>query len=147
MVTAPGAQSRILARVAALAAMPASRTAPPAAKSGEELREEPREKVYRFARLALGGEASIKCIVLDLSRGGARVQFDPFGAGLPEFVTLEIEASGVARKARVRWERDHRAGLAFIDPSSRIFGKRSNPSARRRFRTTGSALATAETDR
>ena len=143
-MAAPGAPSRIHARLAALAATPASKTAPPAVKTVEELREAPREKVYRFARLVLAGEAFVKCVVLDLSRGGARVQYDNFGAGLPEFVTLEFEASGIARKARVRWERDHQAGLAFIDPSRRIFGTRANPPARNRFRTTESALATGE---
>lgn len=137
----PGAPSRIQARIAALAATPASKTAPPVTKSREELRDQPREKVYRFARLVLAGEACVKCVILDLSHGGARVQFDNFGAGLPEFVTLEFEASGIARKARVRWERDHQAGLAFLDPSRRIFGTRANPRARNGFLAIDSASA------
>ncbi len=146
-MTAPSAPSRINARLAALAATPASKTAPPAISTRENLREEPREKVYRFARLVLTGEASVKCVVLDLSRGGARVQFDSIGAGLPEFVTLEFEASGITRRARVRWERDHQAGLAFIDPSRRIFGTRANPPARNQFLPIESALALDEAGR
>ncbi len=127
-MTAPSAPSRIQARLAALAATPASRTAPPpAGRPRQDLRQDPREKVYRFARLVLSGEASVECVVLDLSRGGARVQFNNFGAGLPEFVTLEIAVSGTSRRARVQWTRDHQAGLAFIDPSRRIFGTRISP--------------------
>jgi hypothetical protein len=145
-MTATGAQSRIHARLAALAATPASKTAPPEVRSVEELRGEPREKVYRFARLVLTGEMSVKCVVLDLSRSGARVQYDNFGAGLPEFVTLEFEASGISRKARVRWERDHQAGLAFVDPSRRIFGTRARPPVRNRFRPIEEDLATSEAD-
>lgn len=120
------AQARIQARIAALAATPASKSAPAIIANAKNSRAEPREKVYRFARLALPGGNSVKCVVLDLSRGGARVQFDSFGACLPQFVTLEFEASGVSHKARVAWERDHTAGLAFLDPSRRAFGTRSN---------------------
>jgi hypothetical protein len=129
-LTDSGGNSRIHARLAALAATPASKDAPATARRATESRTEPREKVYRFARLVLSGDRAVKCVVLDLSRGGARVQFDNFGAGLPEYVVLEFEASGVSRKARVSWERDHVAGLAFLDPSRRVFGNRLTPPAR-----------------
>lgn len=129
-MAASGGQSRINARLAALAATPASKIAPATINRIEEARADAREKIYRFARLILPGAASVNCVVLDLSQGGARVQFDGFGAGLPEYVTLEFEASGVSRKARVAWERQHMAGLAFLDGSRRIFGTKFSSSAR-----------------
>lgn len=125
-----GGQSRINARLAALAATPASKSAPSTSNRIEEVRAVSREKVFRFARLILPGAATVKCVVLDLSQGGARVQFDGFGAGLPEYVTLEFEASGVSRKARVAWERQHTAGLAFLDGSRRTFGTKFSSAAR-----------------
>ena len=146
-MTSPGPQSRIHARLAALVATPASKTAPPAGRPREDARAEPREKVYRFARLILGKESFVKCVILDLSRGGARVQYETFGAGLPEFVTLEFDASGIARKARVQWERDHQVGLAFVDPSRRIFGTRIAPPVRRRPPAIDSAPFDGKADR
>lgn len=131
-MTASGNQSRIHARLAALAATPASRVAPAAINRIDEARTDSREKVYRFARLILPGAVSVRCVVLDLSHGGARVQFDGCGAGLPEYVTLEFDASGVSRKARVAWERQHLAGLAFLDSSRQIFGTRFKSTVRER---------------
>lgn len=119
-----GGQSRINARLAALAATPASKGAPATINRKDETRTHARAKVYRFARLVLPGSASVNCVVLDLSQGGARVQFDGIGAGLPEYVTLEFEASSISRKARVAWERHQMAGLAFLESSKQVFGTR-----------------------
>ena len=122
---------KIEARLAAIAARPASAFIPPIShKQKSEDRSEPREKVYRFGRLRLATGAAISCVVLDLSRSGARVRFEDAAEGLPELVTLEFEASGVAKRARVAWERDKMAGLQFLDPTKRIFGHRMSPPIR-----------------
>ncbi len=118
--------TRFGARLAAIAARPASAIAPPIARRLiNEGRDEHREKVYRFARLRLPDNGVLNCIVLDLSRGGARVKVDGCAEGLPEYLMLEFEASGVTKRARVAWEREHTVGLQFLDPSQRIFGCRA----------------------
>jgi hypothetical protein len=120
--------NRIGERLAGIAARSASVVVPPiVSRKPQQDRGEPREKVYRFARLRLPDDGVINCVVLDLSRSGARVKFESVGKGLPEYVVLEFEASGVTKRARVAWERDLVAGLQFLDPTQRIFGCR--PSA------------------
>lgn len=129
-MTASDSPTRIEARLAALAATPASRSAPatsPRRAAAAEARGEGREKVYRSGRLQISPNASIACVVLDLSRGGARVQYDPARIGLPEFLSLEFDASGVIKRARVIWQKDNFAGLAFLDPTRKVFGERSSP--------------------
>lgn len=117
---------KIDARLAAIAARPASAEIPPITHNRKRTdRTDLREKVYRFGHLQFPSGAVISCIVLELSRGGARVKFEEAAEGLPELVTLEFEASGVCKRARVAWERDKMAGLQFLDPTKRIFGVRA----------------------
>jgi hypothetical protein len=59
------------------------------------------------------GYSSIDCVVLDLSKGGARLKF--FGLlGLPERFELRFD-NGVRREVEVRYRGFQTTGVAFID--------------------------------
>lgn len=104
--------TRIAERIALIAAKPAvefaQETRP--ARNG---RLEERRPVYRFARLILADRFELNCVIIDMSDSGARVRFDGASDGLPEYLLLKLEASGVTKRARVVWQRDHSAGLSF----------------------------------
>ena len=55
-----------------------------------------------------------RCIVRDIGVGGARVALEG-AVSLPSDVTLRFDYSGVAKIARVAWQNDLEAGLAFVD--------------------------------
>jgi hypothetical protein len=109
----PVNNTRIAQRLATLAAKPATNGEDAARTDRANERAEPREQVYRFGRLLYGQNVEMKCIVADISEGGARVKFDVTSEGLPEYVVLKFEATGQTRRARVVWQRDHSAGLSF----------------------------------
>ncbi|MHA7873380.1 MAG: PilZ domain-containing protein [Hyphococcus sp.] len=92
-------------------------TAKPAACSPAMTRQrhnrEPREQVYRLARLFISKLDSMPCVVVNLSADGACIRFEG-DIDLPEIVTLRFDQSAVRRKARVVWRQGREAGLWFV---------------------------------
>ncbi|MFC0384247.1 PilZ domain-containing protein [Muricoccus vinaceus] len=77
----------------------------------EEKRRWPRRRVHLSAQVSTGGSA-LDCVVLDLSDGGAQVEF-AHPAPISAQVTLMIRNRGTY-SARCRWTSGARAGLEFI---------------------------------
>ena len=74
-------------------------------------RRAPRSRMIKRGQL-VSGETSLNCVVLDLSRTGARIHLtSPWS--LPEIVVLRLP-DGVLRDARRRWQRDAEAGYEFF---------------------------------
>lgn len=72
------------------------------------------DAVYRRASILPEGGAQRTVAVTRLSSEGARIEFfvrEP----LPDEVTLVEPIRGVRRRARVLWQEEFVAGLAFID--------------------------------
>jgi hypothetical protein len=114
--------NRLNQRIAAIAA--ARPLTVPTPKRHEEIRREQRKAVYRFGHLQLSDRSVLNCIVKDVSRNGARITLE--GAiSLPEMVILKIDLTGERRRARVAWQRDREAGLAFALEHSPVSLKRS----------------------
>lgn len=79
----------------------------------ETTRIDPRVPVYREGRLILTGGSHLRCVIVDLSRNGARIELDS-ESGLPEFVSLKVVVTDEVRRARVAWTRENTAGLSFV---------------------------------
>ncbi|HEY8610549.1 MAG TPA: PilZ domain-containing protein [Roseomonas sp.] len=76
-----------------------------------------RSRMIKRGQLVSGG-ASLNCVVLDLSRTGARIHLAA-PSKLPEVVVLRLP-DGALRNARRRWQRDADAGLEFFSVASAI---------------------------
>ncbi len=87
----------------------------------ETVRIDPRVPVYREGRLILTGGSQLRCVIVDLSRNGARIELDG-ASGLPEFVSLKVVATDEVRRARVAWTRENTAGLSFAMGQRGEFG-------------------------
>jgi hypothetical protein len=76
----------------------------------------PRQAVFRNATLVTDSGLRLSVAIKDVSDAGARVEFfvkmDLLDVGI---VTLIEPMMRLRRRARVAWERDGVAGLAFID--------------------------------
>ncbi|HEY8613541.1 MAG TPA: PilZ domain-containing protein [Roseomonas sp.] len=85
----------------------------------QEKRRWPRYPVLLNAQISIGA-STFDCVVVDLSEGGAQVDF-AIPVPLPELVTLRI-GNGGAYSARRRWIRGTRTGLEFTEAASMSFG-------------------------
>jgi hypothetical protein len=108
--------NRLLERLSAIkSAKPfdAPTPAPPARAKGDPRRKEARAQTYRFARLVVGRQTVLKCILRDISPSGARIAME--GAfELPPEVILAIDQSGLRYRARVAWRSENEAGLSLL---------------------------------
>lgn len=77
-------------------------------------REHPREATSQRARVFYGpGMAHwADCVIVDLSRGGARLQVASIYPLPPRFVVLQL-ADGLVYDVRTRWRRGDMTGVAF----------------------------------
>ena len=77
-------------------------------------RESPREDTNLRARVFYGpGMAHwADCSIVDLSKGGARLQISSIYPLPPRFVVLQLQG-GVAYDVRTRWRRGDMTGVAF----------------------------------
>lgn len=112
--------TRLAQRLAAIAAQPPISIEQTAAHS-DETRLEPRQPVFRFARIVLADKSEVSCIVTDISASGARIMLEG-ACALPEWVRLKLILTGEIRKARVAWQRDRAAGLSFHAERKPNFG-------------------------
>ncbi len=80
---------------------------------GVNERHEPRKPVFTDARVVVAGGRALKCIILDLSPNGARIEIED-AENLPDHVLLKTNSDGEARRARVAWRRANMAGLSFV---------------------------------
>lgn len=114
----PRAPSPLDRRLAALSATRSgSRECAPTPPKSRKQRSEAREPVFRFATVIINGDFQHKAVIRDIGGHGARIVLEGMHA-LPQVVTLKIAQTGARLKARVVWQRDAEAGLAFEQASS-----------------------------
>jgi hypothetical protein len=77
-----------------------------------ERRGHVREAVFREAVLTLEGYYNVRAIITDIGTGGARIEFAT-RIDLPSRVIITEPTHRLKRWARVAWQRDGAAGLAF----------------------------------
>jgi hypothetical protein len=77
-----------------------------------ERRAAPRHRVFKSGKLAFRGGGGIDCMVRNISANGARLEIaNP--VGLPEQLTLVIEADRFIRRCHAVWASEKRLGVAF----------------------------------
>jgi hypothetical protein len=109
-------------RLAAIAAAPqVSPTVAPPPKPDRDDRREPRQPVFRFARVVLMDRSEVSCVVTDMSPSGARIVVEGAGS-LPEMIRLRLVLTGETRRARVAWRNEKSAGLSFLMERTPSFG-------------------------
>lgn len=74
----------------------------------------PRQALFRNGALNYGDGHRMAVIIKDLSDRGARIEFF-VNLNLPELVVLSEPTLRLRRSARVVWQTDGAAGLAFVD--------------------------------
>lgn len=74
---------------------------------------EKREAVFRPGKIYLSRTDQVRCVIRNVSDGGAYVHLEGMQP-LPPVVMLRFEQTGVTKKARVAWQHDIEAGLAFV---------------------------------
>src|SRR5262245_48157907 len=85
------------------------------AESLVERREEERRPVFQEAVLTLDEYFKIRAVITDISAGGARVQYAT-RTDLPFRLRISAQTLKLKCWARVVWQTDGAAGLAFLDP-------------------------------
>ncbi len=80
-----------------------------------ERRANPRRATIRAAVSMLDGPQSpIECVVLDVSKGGARLLVHRRDELLSDFI-LHIEEFAMTQRCRVIWRREDEVGVEFTD--------------------------------
>ncbi len=74
---------------------------------------EVREPVFRPGKLYLSKTDHLRCVIRNVSNSGAYVHLEGVHP-LPPVVVLKFDQTGVVKKARVAWQRETEAGLAYI---------------------------------
>ena len=85
---------------------------PEAKRRGPPAREE-REPVFRPGKLYLSKTDHLRCVIRNVSNGGAYVHLEGVHP-LPAIVVLRFDQTGVTKKARVAWQNETEAGLAYV---------------------------------
>ncbi len=85
---------------------------PPPKKRGPPERDK-RDAVFRPGKIYLSKSDQVRCVIRNVSAGGAYVHLEGMQP-LPAVVMLRFEQTGVIKKARVAWQNDIEAGLAFV---------------------------------
>ena len=71
-----------------------------------------RQRVLKHGTLTFGGGGGIDCTVRNISSSGARLDVAS-PVGLPESLTLVIEADHFMRRCRAVWTSERQIGVAF----------------------------------
>ena len=83
----------------------------PASEAREE-REHPRRAVLLPARLVIPGRRDVRCFVIDLADGGARLRAEtPIAVG----TSVKLRSARLVRTAYVAWNADGCIGLRFTE--------------------------------
>lgn len=77
-----------------------------------EKRAKPRHRVLKRGTLAFQGGGAIDCTVRNLSSSGARIDVAS-PVGLPQYLTLIIEADHFMRRCHAVWRKEKQIGVAF----------------------------------
>ena len=83
---------------------------------------EPRRAVFQNGYLAIGLQAKVRCAIVNLSTGGARIAMEGAYA-LPEVVVLIGAQSHFRKRARIAWQQGRDAGLEFITDADEDSGE------------------------
>jgi hypothetical protein len=83
----------------------------PSAKANPATRE-PRIPAFKFGHINFAGGTSVQCMILDLSKKGARISLSG-AVNLPKSVRLSIPQHAIKINATVSWQRGQEAGLQF----------------------------------
>jgi hypothetical protein len=71
--------------------------------------------MHRRAEVVFGApEPPARCVIHDLSDGGARISFDTPVANLPRIFTLVLFKNNAQRNCRVVWAKDRFVGVKFV---------------------------------
>ena len=108
-------EDRIAKRLAAIkgAAAPVTEARiPPAKRRGPPQREE-RDSVFRPGKIYLSKTDHVRCVIRNVSDGGAYLYLEGFNP-LPPVVVIRFDQTGVIKKARVAWQHETEVGLAYI---------------------------------
>jgi hypothetical protein len=81
-----------------------------------ERRRFPRTKVYKAAKLLVGGQSMVTCIVRDVSSHGACLQLQST-ASLPNEFDLCFDTGRTLRNCRIAWKTVTNAGVSFEPPA------------------------------
>lgn len=107
-------KDRITRRLTAIKTASAAQfDGPEAARPSRNKRSEERRTVYRFARLVLPDRSVVKCIMKDVSTGGAKIVIEG-NIAMPSRVLLKVDQTGQTKRARVAWQNETEVGLQFI---------------------------------
>jgi hypothetical protein len=83
-----------------------------------ERRNSERKRTLLQGRVVFNNRFStIECTVKDLSGTGAQIVFE-HPTEIPREVELEVPSRGLAVRCEVRWSRDKRHGLMFLNPTA-----------------------------
>lgn len=83
-----------------------------------ERRRHPRTKVHKSAKLILGNQATVNCVVRDLSNYGACLHL-PKAANLPIQFDLSFDTGRTLRRCRIAWQNLVKVGVSFERPTVR----------------------------
>ncbi|MEZ5892149.1 MAG: hypothetical protein R3C58_03255 [Parvularculaceae bacterium] len=84
----------------------------PEPKKGRRADRASRDPVFRPGKVYLSKTDVLRCVIRNVSDTGAYIHLE--GAHtLPPVVVLRFDQTGVVKKARVAWQHDIEAGLAF----------------------------------
>lgn len=76
-------------------------------------RGEERVKTFKPGKLVFGRGAEMRCVVSDVSGGGARIMMDR-GDEPPDRVTLILDHAPLPRPARIAWRGEKEYGLCYL---------------------------------
>jgi hypothetical protein len=89
----------------------------------QDLRAHPRIATRLEGRLlSMDGRCNLRCVITDMSEGGARASTANCGL-VPSRVFLLIEKTGDIFECESRWRGDEGVGLSFIDSPGRACRK------------------------
>ena len=79
----------------------------------EEHRAAPRRRVLKAGTISFGGGGAISCTIRNLSEVGAALDVES-PVGIPDQLTLSIEAEHSSRHCRVVWRKEKKIGVRFV---------------------------------
>jgi hypothetical protein len=79
----------------------------------EEHRAAPRRRVLKAGTISFDGGGAISCTVRNLSEVGAALDVES-PVGIPDQLTLSIEAEHSSRHCQVVWRKEKRIGVRFV---------------------------------
>jgi hypothetical protein len=79
----------------------------------EEHRAAQRRRVLKAGTISFGGGGAISCTIRNLSEKGAALDVES-PVGIPDLLTLSIEAEHSNRQCRVVWRKEKRIGVRFV---------------------------------